>query len=180
MCVCVCAQSLSPVQLLFATLWIDPSVACQTPLYMKFSRHEYWSGLPLHPPRDLPNQRIEATSLTSPALEDGFFTTSTAWEAQGVGTAVLKSHTSGQWITYKLENNYITDIIPQESSEPHARLPSLGVRHQEEEPPEHLIWRPVGCDYSNSTGLEGKETPLLEGTQNISCAPHPREKEVTQ
>ena len=77
-CVCVCAQSLSPVQLLFAALWINPSVACQAPLYMKFSRQEYWSGLLLHSPKDLPNPRTEPASLTSPALEDGFFTT-TKW-----------------------------------------------------------------------------------------------------
>ena len=77
-CVCVCAQSLSPVQLLFVTLWINPSVACQASLYMKFSRQEYWSGLLLHSPKDLPNPRTEPASLTSPALEDGFFTT-TKW-----------------------------------------------------------------------------------------------------
>lgn len=38
----------------------------------------------------------------------------------------------------------------------------------------------MGCDYRNSTGLERKETPLLEGTHNISYAPQGREKEVTQ
>ena len=33
--------------LLFVTLW---TVAHQTPLSMKFSRQEYWSGLPLPSP----------------------------------------------------------------------------------------------------------------------------------
>ena len=37
-----CSQSLSCVQL-FAITW---TVACQAPLSMKFSRQEYWSGLP--------------------------------------------------------------------------------------------------------------------------------------
>ena len=37
---CVCAQSLSCVQL-FAILW---TAACQTPLSLGFSRQEYWSG----------------------------------------------------------------------------------------------------------------------------------------
>ena len=46
------------------------------PLPMGFSRHEYWSGLPCPPPGDLPNTRIEPRSLKSPALADGFFTTS--------------------------------------------------------------------------------------------------------
>ena len=95
---------------LYVALW---TVACQAPLSMGFSRREYWNGLPF-PPGDLPNPAIEPLSLSSPALVGGFFTTSTTWAAQGVGTIVLKSHTSGQWITYKLENNYITDIIPQE------------------------------------------------------------------
>ena len=37
---------------LFATLW---TVALQAPLSMGFSRQEYWSGLPSHPPGDPPN-----------------------------------------------------------------------------------------------------------------------------
>ena len=48
---------------------------------MEFSRREYWSGLPRLSPRDLPNLGIEPTSLMSPALADGSFTTSTTWEA---------------------------------------------------------------------------------------------------
>ena len=46
---------LSCVQL-FVTLW---TVAGQTPLSMGFSRQEYWSGLPLPPPRDLPDPEIK-------------------------------------------------------------------------------------------------------------------------
>ena len=37
---------------------------------------EYWSGLPFPPPGDLPDTGIKPTSLKSPALEGGFFTTS--------------------------------------------------------------------------------------------------------
>ena len=33
------------------------------------------------PPGELPNPGIEPASLTSPALADGFLTTSTMWEA---------------------------------------------------------------------------------------------------
>ena len=58
---------------LFATPW---TVACQAPLSMGFSRQEYWSGLPFPSLGDLPNPGIEPTSLTSPALAGGFFTTS--------------------------------------------------------------------------------------------------------
>ena len=42
---------------------------------MGFSRQEYWSGLPLPPPGDLPKQGIEPASPASPALAGRFFTT---------------------------------------------------------------------------------------------------------
>ena len=71
-CVCVCARTLSHV-LLFVTPW---TVDCQAPLFMEFYRQEHWSGLPFPPPGDLPNLGIEPTSLVSPALAGGFFTTS--------------------------------------------------------------------------------------------------------
>ena len=51
----VVVESLSCVWL-FVTLWI---VACQAPLSMRFSRQEYWSGLPFPPPEDLPDPVIE-------------------------------------------------------------------------------------------------------------------------
>ena len=63
---------------LFATPW---TVANQAPLSMAYSRQGYWSGLPCPSPADLPNPGIEPTSLTSPALRGGFFTTSATWEA---------------------------------------------------------------------------------------------------
>ena len=40
------------------------------------SRQEYWSGLPCPPPGDLPDPGTKSSSLMSPALADGFFTTS--------------------------------------------------------------------------------------------------------
>ena len=57
------------------------TVACQAPLSVGFSRQEYWSGLPFPSPGDFPDSRIKPTSLMSPALAGGFFTTSTTWEA---------------------------------------------------------------------------------------------------
>ena len=62
----------------FATL---RAVAHQAPLPKGFSRQEDWSGLPRRPPGDLPDSGIEPRSLMSPALTDGFFTTSATWEA---------------------------------------------------------------------------------------------------
>ena len=51
------------------------TVAHQAPLSMGFSRQEYWSGLPFPAPGDLPSPGIQPTSLLSPALASGFFTT---------------------------------------------------------------------------------------------------------
>ena len=41
------------------------------------------------PPGDLPNPGIKPTSLVSPALVDGFFTTRATWEARGVNICQL-------------------------------------------------------------------------------------------
>ena len=41
----------------------------QAPLYMGFSREEYWSGLPYPLPGDLPNPGIELMSPVAPALQ---------------------------------------------------------------------------------------------------------------
>ena len=49
-------KSLSRVQL-FVTPW---TVAYQASLSMGFSRHEYWSGLPLPSPGDLPDPGVES------------------------------------------------------------------------------------------------------------------------
>ena len=64
-CVCTVLSSFSRVQL-FVTSW---SIAHQTPLSMGFSRHEFWSGLPGHPPGDLPHPGIKSRSPVSPALQ---------------------------------------------------------------------------------------------------------------
>ena len=71
-CVCVCARActcsvavLSHAQL-FATLW---TVALQAPLFMEFSRQEYWNGLSFPLPGVLPNPRIKTASPSSPVLQ---------------------------------------------------------------------------------------------------------------
>ena len=61
----------------FATQW---TVTGQAPLSTRFSRQEYWSGLPGSPPGDPPHTGIEPGSLVIPALADGFFTPSATWE----------------------------------------------------------------------------------------------------
>ena len=56
------------------TLW---TVAFQAPLFMAFSRQEYWSGFSCPSPGDLPDPGMESTFLMSPAVAGRFFTTST-------------------------------------------------------------------------------------------------------
>ena len=46
-CVCVCARTFKSCVQLFVTPW---TVARQAPLFMGFSRQEYWSGFPCPPP----------------------------------------------------------------------------------------------------------------------------------
>ena len=65
---------------LFATQW---TVAHQAPLSMGLSWQEYWSGLPFPAPGDLPDPGIEPTSLMSPALAGGLFTSNASWEDRG-------------------------------------------------------------------------------------------------
>ena len=73
-CVCVCADL---CQIVVETRW---TVAYHALLSMVFSRQDYWSGLPCPPPGHLPDPGIKPTSLMSPALAGGFFTTSATWE----------------------------------------------------------------------------------------------------
>ena len=76
----VCAQ-------LCPTLCYPMDYSPPAPLFMEFSRQEYWSGLPFHAPGDLPDPGIEPMPLASPALAGRFFTTSATWEAQASSRA---------------------------------------------------------------------------------------------
>ena len=62
LCCCCCMCILCRVWL-FATPW---TVNCQAPLSMGFPRQEYWSGLSLPSPGDLPKAEVEPGS---PALQ---------------------------------------------------------------------------------------------------------------
>ena len=77
LCTCVLTKSLQSCPTL-----CDPMDCSPPGSSMGFSRQEYGSGLPHPPPGDLSNPGIKPTSITSPALAGGFFTTSTTWEAQ--------------------------------------------------------------------------------------------------
>ena len=64
---------------LFATPW---TVACQAPLSMKFSRQEYWSGLPLPTQGDLLHPRTESTSPSTSAGGRSILNYCAPWEAR--------------------------------------------------------------------------------------------------
>ena len=64
-CMCVCAYAQT-----FLILCDPWTVACQSPLAMKFSRQEYWSLLPFPTPGNLSNAGIKPAS---PVLSVGFF-----------------------------------------------------------------------------------------------------------
>ena len=75
-CVCVCAcvhtHAYTQSAQLHPTLCFPGEpIAHQAPLFMEFSRQEYWSGLPFSSPGDLPNPGSETVS---PVLAGEVFT----------------------------------------------------------------------------------------------------------
>ena len=101
------AQLLSHVRL-FATSW---TVAGQAPLSMGFSRQEYWSELAFSPPGDLPDPGIKPTSLTSPALTAGFFTTSTPGKPKQSYVVILKESVLRSKQTYSYQGLGVGDKL---------------------------------------------------------------------
>ena len=68
---------------LFATPW---TAAHQAPLSMKCSRQEYWSGLPVPSPGDLPNLGIKARS---PTLQVDYLLTESPGKSKNPGVGSL-------------------------------------------------------------------------------------------
>ena len=84
--------SLKCVQI-FMTLW---TVAHQFPLSMGFSRQEYWSELPFPSPWDLPNPRIETTSLESLVYP---FSSGSSWPRNRTGVSGVAGGFFTIWAT---------------------------------------------------------------------------------
>ena len=78
---CTCVLNHFSRVWLFMTLW---TVACQAPLSMRFSRQEYWSGLPCPPAGDLPDPGIEPMSPNVSCTAGKCFTHWTTWVAQAI------------------------------------------------------------------------------------------------
>ena len=92
-CVHVCAHTPSRIWL-SATPWI---VVHQIPLSMKFSRQEYWNGLPFPTSRDLPDPRMEPTSLASPELAGRFFSTAPPGKPYDKDINMLRTKLNAGW-----------------------------------------------------------------------------------
>ena len=75
MLACVLLLQLYPT---LVPLW---TVAYQAPLFMEFSRKEYWSWLPFPSAWDLSDPGIEPASR---ALAGSYFTNSAIWEALNI------------------------------------------------------------------------------------------------
>ncbi|CAI9178203.1 unnamed protein product [Rangifer tarandus platyrhynchus] len=67
---------------------------------MQFSRQKYWSGMSCLSPEDLPELGIEPVSLTFPALEGRFFTTSTTREALTAARVMFQTQDSHQMLLW--------------------------------------------------------------------------------
>ena len=67
------------------------TVTHQTPLYMEFSRQEYWSGLPFPTPGDLPDPEMEIPSLVSPAQAGRFFATAPPWKPLFLSIPIIQT-----------------------------------------------------------------------------------------
>ena len=70
---------------------------------------EYWSGMPCSPPGYLPNPEVKPVFLTSPVLANGFFTTSTSWEAP---ISLLTGCVTPYWIKFFQFQSVTHNILP--------------------------------------------------------------------
>ena len=80
-----------------------PGVACQAPLFRRFSRHDYWSGGPCPPPGALSDPGIEPPSLTSPKLAVRFFITHATWDAPFFLSSSVQSLSCGQLLVTPMD-----------------------------------------------------------------------------
>ena len=83
------------------TPWV---VACQVPLSMKFSRQNYWSGLPFPSPGDLPNPGVEPGC---PALQAVSFT---IWATRKIPPNLIKRTKSLKDTKFKLTEGKIGNL----------------------------------------------------------------------
>ena len=102
----------------------------QASLTKGFSRQKYWSGLPFPPPEDLPNPRIELTSLYVSCFGRGFFTSSDTRWAKAKVLAIQSCLPVCNPVDYSLPDSSVHAILQTVIPEPfHSRgdLPNSGI-----------------------------------------------------
>ena len=99
---------------LFATPW---TVACQAALSIGFSRQEYWSGVPLPSPGDVPNPGIEPRSPTLQADAITSELPGKIWEGVHKGCILspclfnISCFEMPGWMKHKLESRLPVEIL---------------------------------------------------------------------
>ena len=100
---CMCMLSHSVISKSFEIPW---AVAQQDPLFIGFSRQEYWSGLPIPSSGDLPNPGMKPESSVAPTLAGGFFTTEAPGKPLGMCIQFLMPlNYSPQVVVYRYVQN---------------------------------------------------------------------------
>ena len=104
-----------------STLWSPWTIACQAPLSMEFSRHEYWSGLPCPPPGDLPNpglphfRRFFTVCASRESHEYWIpFSRGSSWPRNQIGVSFIAGGFFTSWATREAMGYYL--VLKKEMS----------------------------------------------------------------
>ena len=84
------------------SLWPHEVIVHHAPLFMQFSRQEYWNGSLFPPPGYFPNQGIKPTTLMSPAPAGGFYFTTGPLVIWGSEVIILRNPILSMSIKYLL------------------------------------------------------------------------------
>ena len=93
------------------------TVDCSPPgsLFMRFSRQEYWNGLPFPSPGELSHAGIEPKSLYVSCIGRQIFTISTTWEAQFCRCIQKHWIVHFKWVNYTVYELQLNKVVKKES-----------------------------------------------------------------
>ena len=91
------------------SLW---TVACQTPLSMRFHRQEYWSGLPFPFPGNLSDPGVKSMFPTFPSLAGRFLTTERPLKPHILPAATAKLLQSCSTLCDHIEGSPPGSLVP--------------------------------------------------------------------
>ena len=99
----------------FATPW---SVAHQAPMSMRFSRHEYWSGLPFPFPRGYTLRKPQFSKTCTPVFIAAPFTVARTWKqpryppTRWMDKEVVVHVYSGTLVSHKVSSSEVDQSRP--------------------------------------------------------------------